>query len=384
MPDGAGYAVTADTELARPPQLCTLMPGSGMIAGADVTVEVQCRAGVHSAYVADLSDAVSQYAVGPGGRLAAAAPAAVPAGPGPSDVTVDPLGRHAYVADGTGHALSQFSIADDGTLSPVGNPLAMPDDQVPAAVAIDPSGRHAYVALRSSNEVAQYAVSGDDGSLTPMNPATVATGSSAFAVSTRLAIDPSGRHAYVGSAVDNIVWQFAIGPDGRLSPAATPGVPTGGQFPSSIVIAPSGRTAYVTNAVGGEISQYTVSPVDGHLDPMTPAKVQTASGALAVGMTIEPSGRYAYVALAQPELAGSILAYAIAADGTLQRLPDAASASGFTPSSLAVATSGRYLYAVTETDNSVRQFEIADGGGLVPVEDGTVATEPNPAGIAVR
>jgi hypothetical protein len=29
LPDGAGYAVTADTELLRPPQLCTLMPGAG-------------------------------------------------------------------------------------------------------------------------------------------------------------------------------------------------------------------------------------------------------------------------------------------------------------------------------------------------------------------
>jgi hypothetical protein len=46
-------------------------------------------------------------------------------------------------------------------------------------------------------------------------------------------------------------------------------------------------------------------------------------------MTIEPSGRYAYVALAKPELTGNILAYAIASDGSLQRLPDAASASGF-------------------------------------------------------
>jgi hypothetical protein len=39
----------------------------------------------------------------------------------------------------------------------------------------------------------------------------------------------------------------------------------------------------VTSAVAGEISQYTVSPVDGHLDPMTPAQVQTASGALPWG-----------------------------------------------------------------------------------------------------
>src|SRR5215831_13051717 len=39
LPDGAGYAVTADTELLTgPPQLCTLMPAGGVVAGADVTV----------------------------------------------------------------------------------------------------------------------------------------------------------------------------------------------------------------------------------------------------------------------------------------------------------------------------------------------------------
>jgi 6-phosphogluconolactonase (cycloisomerase 2 family) len=392
--NGASYAITASTDLTTPPQVCTLSRAGGVVAGADVNIDVECRSGVHSAYVANLTNAVtadagdvSQYTLAADGSLTAMTPATVPAGAGPSGVTVDPQGRFAYVANQVGSSISQYRIAADGSLSPTGVPVAVPDGGRPLGVTIDPSGRYAYVALDSLNSVAQFNVSADDGSLSPMTPATVDTGSSAFGTKTNVAVDPSGRFAYVASAGDNIVSQFSIGPDGHLSLTAVPTIGTGGVFPLSIAISPSGQYAYVANALSRDVSQYTIA-ADGHLSPMNPpTTVPAPAGALTLSVTIEPSGRYAYVATLGP--AGSqvegIFPYSISADGSLNPLPDAATPTGFTPGGFAVDSSGRYAYAVKlEVDSTILQYVIAPDGGLLPMNPAAVPTGVNPSAIAVR
>jgi 6-phosphogluconolactonase (cycloisomerase 2 family) len=397
--NGASYAVTASTDLAAPPQVCTLSRAGGVIAGADVTIDVECRLGVHSAYVANLTNAatadpgdVSQYTVAADGSLTAITPAAVPAGTGPAGVTVDPKGRFAYVANQIGSSISQYRIAADGSLSPTGTPVAVPDGRRPLGVTIDPSGRYAYVALHSFNGVAQYLVSADDGTLAPMTPAIVATADTTSMArseaSSNVAVDPAGRFAYVATASGGppAVSQYNIGPDGQLSLMAVPTIGTG-VFPSSIAISPSGQYAYVANAISRDVSQYTIG-ADGQLSPMNPpTTVPAPAGAVTLSVTIEPSGRYAYVATLGP--AGSpvegIFPYSISADGSLNPLPAAATPTGFTPGGFAVDPSGRYAYAVKqEFDSTILQYVIAPDGGLLPMNTAAVPTGVNPSAIAVR
>lgn len=391
--NGASYAITASTDLTAPPQVCTLSRAGGVVAGADVNIDVECRSGVHSAYVANLTNAVtadagdvSQYTVAADGSLAVMTPATVPAGTGPSGVTVDPQGRFAYVANHIESSISQYRIAADGSLSPTGAPAAVPDGGQPLGVTIDPSGRYAYVALGSSNSVAQYTVSADDGKLSPMTPATVDTGSNAFGISSSIAVDRSGRYAYVASAGDNVVSQFNIGSDGHLSLMTGPAVGTG-VFPSSIAISPSGQYAYVANAISRDVSQYTIA-ADGHLSPMNPSTTDPApAGVLTLSVTIEPSGRYAYVATLGPagSQAEGIFPYSISADGSLNPLPDAATPTGFRPGGFAVDSSGQYAYVVKlEFDSTILQYVIAPDGGLLPMNPAAVPTGVNPSAIAVR
>lgn len=392
--NGMSYAITASTDLTAPPQVCTLSRAGGVVAGADVNIDVECRNGVHSAYVANLTNAVtadagdvSQYTVAADGSLTAMTPATVPAGAGPSGVTVDPQGRFAYVANHIGSSISQYGIATDGSLSPAGPPVAVPDGGRPLGITIDPSGRYAYVALDSLNTVAQFNVSADDGSLSPMTPATVDSGSSAFGTSTNVAVDPSGRFAYVASAGDNIVSQFSIAPDGHLALMAVPTIGTGGVFPSSIAISPSGQYAYVANAISRDVSQYTIA-ADGNLSPMNPpTTVPAPAGALTLSVTIEPSGRYAYVATLGPagSQAEGIFPYSISANGSLNPLPDAATPTGFKPGGFAVDSSGRYAYAVKQDfDSTILQYVIAPDGGLLPMNPAAVPTGVNPSAVAVR
>jgi DNA-binding beta-propeller fold protein YncE len=66
----------------------------------------------------------------------------------------------------------QYSIGTDGKLTPM-IPGTIATDVYPQDISIDPSGRYAYVANGDGDNVSQYLINGD-GSLSPLTPATVA------------------------------------------------------------------------------------------------------------------------------------------------------------------------------------------------------------------
>jgi DNA-binding beta-propeller fold protein YncE len=66
--------------------------------------------------------------------------ATLPTGSAPSFVAIDPSGRYAYVADRGTIAIpltvvSQFTIAADGSLTPLGTPPAAPAGSQPTSIA---------------------------------------------------------------------------------------------------------------------------------------------------------------------------------------------------------------------------------------------------------
>lgn len=87
----------------------------------------------------------------------------------------------------------------------------------------------AYLTNDRANTLSQFSI-GADGNLTPLNPATVATGpdpANPFTIATgkgpsMIAIDRTGRFAYVPNARDDSISQYAIGADGTLTPLSTP------------------------------------------------------------------------------------------------------------------------------------------------------------------
>ncbi|MDA8089176.1 MAG: hypothetical protein M0Z61_02975, partial [Nitrospiraceae bacterium] len=64
------------------------------------------------------------------------------------------------------------------------------------------------------------------------------------------------------------VSQYRIGAGGALTPM-TPATVAAGSGPYSVTVDPSGKYAYVTNAGGDAVSQYTIG-AGGALTPMTP------------------------------------------------------------------------------------------------------------------
>jgi 6-phosphogluconolactonase (cycloisomerase 2 family) len=241
-----------------------------------------------------------------------------------------------------------------------------------------PSSGYAYVTSADAQgrpvpgALYQYAI-GPDGSLTPSGAGSIPTGVNPVSV----IADPTGRYVYIANLGDATIAQYAVGAGGRLialSPAVVGvSVPVSSPEGYWLSVDASGRFLYiVVSSVGtpgtlAAIAQYAIGS-GGALAPLSPAYVTaptTAFGALA----IDPAGRYAYLAGAE---AGQVMQFAVAGDGTLSPLqpvggvPAAAWVAG-----VVVAPSGKTLYVLSGcVDNlcngQVAQYTIGANGAVTP------------------
>src|SRR6266850_1481638 len=109
-------------------------------------------------------------------------------------------------------------------------------------------------------------------------------------VSVAVAVDPSGKFAYVANAYSNNVSMYTINvTTGVLTSIGAIGA---GEYPDSLGVDPSGKFAYVTNANSFSVSMYTIDATTG---------VLTSIGEIGAGwypdsVVVHPSGKFAYVA----------------------------------------------------------------------------------------
>src|SRR6266481_2265959 len=152
--------------------------------------------------------------------------------------------------------------------------------------------RFAYVANAGSNDVSMYTINATTGALTAIAP-TVTGGGSANSV----AVDPSGRFAYVAGA-DNDFGFFSF--VSMFTINATTGVLTSigaidaGITPASVPVDPSGRFAYAASLNSTDVSMYTIDVTTGALTAIAPGAI--AAGSNPRSVAVDPSGRFAYVA----------------------------------------------------------------------------------------
>jgi 6-phosphogluconolactonase len=142
----------------------------------------------------------------------------------------------------------------------------------PVSVAVDPSGKFAYVVnfLGGSGRVSGYTINPSTGALTAI---TGAPFPAAGDVSNSVAVDPSGKFAYVVNASDtqasfNNVSGYTMNPSSGALTAIAGSPFAAGTIPHSVAVDPSGKFAYVANAVDNNVSGYTIDPSTGALcDP---------------------------------------------------------------------------------------------------------------------
>jgi 6-phosphogluconolactonase (cycloisomerase 2 family) len=88
----------------------------------------------------------------------------------------------------------------------------------PTSIAVDPTGRFAYVANSNSNDISTFTINAATGALTPLG-APLATSPTPAGI----AVDASGRFAYVTSYNSNTVTAYRINSTtGALSQVGAP------------------------------------------------------------------------------------------------------------------------------------------------------------------
>jgi 6-phosphogluconolactonase len=276
----------------------TLAPGSPFAAGTNPGATAIAPGG-RFAYVANKgSNNISAYKLNAmTGALTpvAGSPFAMDYSPsGPDAITIDPTSKYVYVASGAG--VSAFSIdATTGALARVpGSPFATDksDGFGTASVAVDPSGRFAYVLNFFRNTIATYAI-GATGELTiagsPLDAGQNNNDPGSFKSVT---IDPKGTFAYVTSPCCVLVYAIDA-TTGALAPPAHLGVsPPGDPGPNGFAIDPTGKFAYAV--VGSRVNAYTLDAATGKLKAVA-RNFAVHAGTYPYGVTIDPAGTFAYV-----------------------------------------------------------------------------------------
>lgn len=380
---GAGYAVTVGTQPTG--ETCRITNGTGTNVTANVSgVSISCR--LPLAYVTNKTDnTISQYTIGLDGTLSSlGAPLATGVAPNvaPNTVAVDPTGRFAYVANfgannvgdpNPGTTISQYTIGANGTLTSNGTATTGLN---PYSIAIDPTGRYAYVTNQGSDSVSQFTV-GANGVLTAMSTPSVPSGSLPYKVT----IDPTGRYVYVAnlatSTTAGSVSQYTIGAGGALVPMTPPTVNVGSGLggPIGVTVNAAGTVAYATNFFDLTVSQFSINGTGG-LVPLAGA-ANVAAGNRPYPITVTPNGLYAYWSNKSDNTVSECkFTVSGALDCSLGTI-----LTGNQPQYIAVDPFSRYVYAVNSGGGTVSQYVIGAGGVLSNNATPTATTGNGPFSI---
>jgi YD repeat-containing protein len=300
----------------------------------------------------------------------------------PAAVATDSLGKFTFTVDQNGIRV-YFINPSTGALSlAVGSPYAVGSN--PVAIAVDPFNRSVYVANKGSNNISAFSLNYSNGTLTSLG--SVATGTAP----TSLAIDPAGLVLLATNSGSGNVIAYNIAGNGSLS-AGYDATIAAGTTPYGVAIDASSSYAFVVNQGSNNISVYSlwVAPVlqyspGAYLTLLTtvalPANVVNPSA-----ITLDPSGRFVYIAAGPAGTAGTLTAYQLnPASGSLTEIAGSPYPVDFDPVSVLTDPSGAWLYVVNSNSNNVSVFSINAATGALSSAAGTVyGTGSKPSGLAV-
>ena len=393
------------------------------------------------AYVTSFGSAVHAFAIQANGALSsvdtdaatAGNQASIAAGVGTHAFTFDPAGRFAYTANYSDGSVSAYTVnATTGALTAVAGSPFMTGQSGSRSVSIDPSGKFAYVANNVSANVSAYAINATTGALTALAGSPFAAGANPGSVT----VDPSGKFLYVPNSGSNTTTIFSLdavtgvpgaartvaGRNGNLEMAmtrgttavaytpkfayvanqnsnnvsaysinATTGVLTSvgaavaaGTLPFSVSVDPSGKFAYVANRNSANVSAYSINATTGALtpidaDPVTAGVQNFPAGIISGSVTVDPSGKFAYVANFGD---CNVSAYTIdATTGVLTAMAGSPFDVVGGPSSVTVDPSGRFAYVASEDTANVSVFTIDATTGALTGVGAAVASGNGPFSV---
>jgi len=309
--------------------------------------------------------------------------------PSPSFLALDPSRRWLYAVNELdnygGHpsgAVSAFAINPaSGTLAPLNTQPSY--GTYPAHLTVDPSGQYVLAANYGGGNVAVFPIQ-RDGSLGTATDLAQNSGAGPNAARQEAAhahmitFDPAGRYAaLVDLGIDKVLIYQLNTSSGKLVPhdvatqlgATAPSYAGAapGAGPRHIAFAASGRYAYVINELDSTITTFGYDAERGVLDPrqvigtLPPASTGRSTGA---EIAVAPSGRFLYASNRGHD---SIAIFAINAENGALTAMGWEPTQGTMPRFFALDPSGRYLYAANQESDTIVAFRVDQTtGALAP------------------
>jgi 6-phosphogluconolactonase (cycloisomerase 2 family) len=307
----------------------------------------------------------------------------------PSWLTLDPKRPVLYSAHGEGYEAIAYAIEPaTGRLRILNRQPTQGKNGV--RLGIEATGHYLVCANYSSGTVAVLPIE-PDGTLGPLRdlvPLTGRTGphptEQTSAHPHDVAFDPRGRFCLVPDKGLDAVFVFRVDAAGRLVAATPPSVATRpGAGPRHAGFHPTGSYAYVLNELDSTLTTYRFDAERGSLEPL-----QTIT-TLPAGFTgrnttseiaVAPSGRFVYASNRGHD---SVAAFAVdPSTGTLSPVAWQPT-QGKTPRFIGLDPAGATLYAANQDSDSIVAFRVdARSGALTPA--GQVIAVGSPSTVVFR
>jgi len=224
-------------------------------------------------YVANAEGSVSAFQASADGTVTELAGSPFPAGSGPAAIVAADQPNLLYVANSQSNNVSGYSL-EPNTFVPrplAGSPYTTGEG--PASIVIAPANspnpfgpRLVMVADKLSSNISAFSVAGD-GSLSPVPGSPFPVGGAPSSVATGTTIAPL-NFAYVTIPASNKIAGYSIdGSSGALTPLAGSPFPAGVEPLSAVVAA--GGFLVVTNNGSNSLSVYSIDPSSGALTPVS-------------------------------------------------------------------------------------------------------------------
>jgi 6-phosphogluconolactonase (cycloisomerase 2 family) len=218
--------------------------------------------------------------------------------------------------------------------------------------------RFAYSPNLSNQSISVYSINANSGIFTPINVIHDIYGP------TQLVLGPSGKFAYaLESNFDNVV-TYGVDPvTGALLATGLPAASTGpsGSYPFEGTIDPTGRFLYVANEGGGTVASFSIDPSTGALTAIgSPVVV----GSEPAAVLLDRAGKYLY---AVNYYDGTVSCFSVQANGSLTPLSTPTVSTGAYPTTAVIDPTDQYLYVPNSGDSTVSGFSIGADGNLTPL-----------------
>jgi 6-phosphogluconolactonase len=283
-------------------------------------------------------------------------------------------GDFVYIANGTTSSLGGFTVGT-GTLTAInGLPSAL--GYVPQALVVTPNNSFLYVAGTSS--ISLYFINSNGAVSAP------SAGAQQVVVSaTSLVVSPDGQWliALDGQTQQLDIYQINSSTGAlTLSSNAPYTVGSGTWIPTSLKVSPNGALIFAALGTGGD-AIFTFNTVTGLATSSTylaTNNTQTSDN----GYAIDSTSTYLYIA--RSGVNGGVAVYTIGTGGTLNPVAGSPFAAGNGTFSLAMDSTGTYVYAANRLDNNISGYTIVPATATAAFSLTPLKGSPYLSGVSVQ